>query len=156
MKRGWLARTTLGAWGKSRRRRQRLQRGGCRRGGGWRPGDIFECDGAFDLLASEDDLLVPAYKNANIAAVITSCCAAAVAVAIGIAAVVAAAVEAVGRHDVGDYWDSEPSERKGKKLTNCRNREAAQSTIADGQHLEAQWCKMEASSLSQVAESLLE
>ena len=79
------------------------------------------------------------------------------AVAIGIAAVVAAAVEAVWRHDVlGDYWDSGPSGRKAKELINCRNREAAQSTIADGQHLEAQWCKTEASWLSQVADSLLE
>ena len=74
VERGWLAGTALGAWGKSRRRRrQRLQCGGGRRGGGRRPGDIFERDGAFDLLASEDDLLLPAHKNANIAAVITSC-----------------------------------------------------------------------------------
>lgn len=49
----------------------------------WWTGDVFERDGALDLLASEDDLLVPAHKDSDITAA---------------AVVVATAVGAVGRH----------------------------------------------------------
>ena len=140
--RGVLARAAVSA-GVSGRVRRELGRGPrCRRrrpaGAVCDAGDVLEGDCAFDLLAGEDDLLVPAHKDAD----------AAVAFGAADAAGGAAGVGGFGRHGSGQGrarsdWDSGiGSNPFAEGEMGRRSRQAARFSISgDKGHLAAERCR---------------